>query len=144
MTMSKLFVEGKLITSADFQLLWQTPSLDESPAQVMEPFIHVLSEKSIYPVEKSLRLLSDRTRMAYLHLERYDIDIELARNFPKDVCRRWCVLPFDRLSKSILVATANPFNKQAIQEIEHATRSRLLWYLAAPADLLKLTAKVFR
>jgi len=34
------------------------------------------------------------------------VDIDLLRGFPAEVCRRWCVVPFDRMSKSILVATA--------------------------------------
>ena len=41
-------------------------------------------------------------------MEKYDVDVELARQYSKDVCRRWCVLPFDRMSKSVLVATARP------------------------------------
>ena len=73
------------------------------------------------PIEKSLRLISDKSRVAYLPLEKYELDIELARSFPADVCRRWCVLPFDRMSKSILVATANPFNQQAAKELAEAT-----------------------
>ena len=43
--------------------------------------------------------------------------MDLARGFPAEVCRRWCVLPFDRMSKSVLVATANPFNEQAAKEL---------------------------
>ena len=55
--------------------------------------------------------------MAYLPLDRYDVDMDLTRGFPAEVCRRWCVLPFDRMSKAILVATANPFNQQAAKEL---------------------------
>jgi len=91
-----------------------------------------------------LRLLSDKSRTAYLPLERYDIDMELARGFPSEVCRRWCVLPFDRMSKSILIATANPFNQQAVKELSAATTHRLLWYLASPNDLILNLRKAFR
>ena len=48
-------------------------------------------------------------------MEKPDIDLELARTFPAEICRRWCVMPFDKMSKSVLVATANPFNRQAIK-----------------------------
>jgi hypothetical protein len=72
------------------------------------------------------------------------VDIDLARGFPADVCRRWCVLPFDRMSKSILVATANPFNQQAAKELAAATTHRLLWYVAAPGDLTFNLRKAFR
>jgi tetratricopeptide (TPR) repeat protein len=143
-TMYKMFVEGKLVTSGDFQLCWQSPNLTERPAKATEPFIHRLSEKGIIPLEKSLRLLSDRCRMAFFHLDQYDLDIELARRFPRDACLRWCVVPFDHMSKSVMIATANPFNKQAVSEMEQATKMRVLWYLASPVDLLKLSGKVFR
>ena len=92
----------------------------------------------------SLRLLSDKSRVAYLPLERYDIDMDLARGFPAEVCRRWCVLPFDRMSKAILVATANPFNQQAAKELAEATTHRLLWYVAPPNDLVSNLRKAFR
>ena len=59
--------------------------------------------------------------MAYLPLDRYDADLDLRARFPRDFCRRWCVLPFDRMSKTILIATANPFNQQAIREVKEAT-----------------------
>ncbi len=142
--MYKLFVEGKLVTAGDFQLCWQTPNPGEKATKAAEPFIHRLAEKDIVPMDKSLRLLSDRARLAYLCLDQYDLEMEWIRRFPRETCLRWCVLPFDHLSKSVMVATANPFNKQAVLEIEQATKQRVLWYLASPADLLKLLAKVFR
>jgi hypothetical protein len=48
------------------------------------------------------------------------------------------------LSKSVLVATANPFNRQAVAEIEEVTKQRLLWYLAPPPDIMAILKKVFR
>jgi hypothetical protein len=54
------------------------------------------------------------------------------------------VLPFDRMSKSVLVATANPFNAQAAKELAQATPHRLLWYLTPPAELVQNLRKVFR
>jgi len=115
-----------------------------SPADVVEPFIQTLHEKGVSQIDKSLRLLSDKSRVAYLPLDRYDIDMDLARGFPADVCRRWCVLPFDRMSKAILVATANPFNQQAVKELAATTSHRLVWYLVPPIDLMLNLRKAFR
>ena len=70
--------------------------------------------------------------------------MELARTFPAATCRRWCVLPFDRMSKSVLVATANPFNQQAAKELAEATPNRLLWYLVPPTELVTNVRKAFR
>lgn len=140
----KIFVEGKLIAAADFDLCWPTPDLNTPPADVVQPFVQVIADKGLMVADAALKLLSDRTRIAYLPLDKYDVDIELARSFPADVCRRWCVMPFDRLSKSIMVATVNPFNEQAAKELAEATNNRLLWYLVPPADLIKNLRKTFR
>ena len=143
-TMHKFFVDSKLITKGDFDLCWQTPNMHLPPGRPLEPFVQLLADKGTLSLEKSLRLLSERARLGYLPLDRYDADLDLARSFPIESCQRWCVLPFDRMSKSVLVATANPFNRQAAKELEAATQARLLWYLAPPADIIKWLRRAFR
>jgi hypothetical protein len=142
--MFKYFVEGKIISVGDFEACWPVPSLTIPPTRTVEPFIHNLGERQLVPVETSLRLLSDRSRLAYIPLERYELDIDLLRSASREICQRWCVAPFDRMSKTIMVATANPFNKQAAADLEERLKTRLLWYLAAPADLLRVLAKAYR
>jgi hypothetical protein len=142
--MHKLFVDSKVISQGDFDLCWPAGSISPPHGTVVEPFIQVLADKGILPVEKSLKMLSDKSRFAYLPLHLYDIDIELARAFPAGTCQRWCVLPFDRMSKSVLVATANPFNQQAARELATASGQRLLWYLVPPLELVKYVRKTFR
>ncbi len=143
-TMYKIFVEGKLISAGDFDLCWTTPDIYEPPSGVVESFVQLLGDKGIILSEKSLKILSDKSRLAYIPLEKYDVDLDLARTFPAAICRRWSILPFDRMSKSVLVATANPFNRQAAKELSEATNNRLLWYLAPPSEIVTNLRKVFR
>jgi hypothetical protein len=142
--MQKIFVDSKLIAPSDFEMCWVKQDMSKPVTKVVEPFIQLLADKSIMQLEKSLKIISDKHRIGYLPLERYDIEIELARSFPIESCQRWCVLPFDRMSKSVMVATANPFNKQAAHELEVASKQRFIWYLASPVDLIKCLRKVFR
>ena len=143
-SMHKIFVDGKFITAADFDLCWHKHDLSGPPNGIIEPFIQIVSDKGLFPVEKALKILTDKTRIAYLPLDKYDIDLDLARSFPAETCQRWCVMPFDRMSKSVLVATANPFNQQAAKELAEATSNRLLWYMVPPIDLVKNLRKAFR
>jgi len=142
--MRKIFVEGRVIAPSDFDACWPVPDLAQPPAEPVPPFIHVLHEKGLVPVERSLRLLVDRARMAFLPLDRYDVDIDLTRRFPAALCRRWCILPFDTLGRCLLAATANPFNQQAVRELGALWPQRIQWYLATPADLLKYLRTAFR
>ena len=143
-TMYKIYVESKLITAGDFDLCWRNVDLGLTPSDPAEPFIQLLHEKGIFLIDRSLRLLSDKARLPFLPLDRYDVEMDLLRGFHPDVCRRWCVLPFDRMSKAILVATANPFNQQAAKELAEATTHRLLWYIAPPNDIVANLRKAFR
>lgn len=142
--MHKIFVDTKTISQGDFDLCWPVPDLSTPPTSAVEPFIGVLADKGLCPVEKSLKLISDKSRVAFLPLQLYDLDMDLARTFPAATCRRWCVLPIDRMSKSILVATCNPFNQQAARELSEATPYRLLWYVVPPVELVKNLRKAFR
>jgi tetratricopeptide (TPR) repeat protein len=142
--MSKIFVESKVIARGDFDLCWVKQDLSTPPEKIIEPFIQLLMDKGILPIEKSLKIISDRHRSGFLPIERYDVDVEFARSFPAAALKRWCVLPFDRMSKSVMVATANPFNKRAAQELEEAAKQRLIWYLAPPHDIVKALRKVIR
>jgi tetratricopeptide (TPR) repeat protein len=142
--MYKVFVESKAISARDFDLYWPAPNLHVPPAKTVDPFIEVLAQKQVMPLEKSLKLLADRSRLAYVPLDRYEVEMDLVRNSSRECLQRWCVLPFDRMSKAVMVATCNPFNKQAAADLAAAHNNRLLWYLASPADIIRILGKVFR
>lgn len=142
--MRKVFVDTKIISAGDFDLCWNSPDPTAPPNGISDSFVQVLADKGILPLEKALKILVDKSRLAYLPLDKYDTDMDLTRSFPAASCRRWCVLPFDRMSKTVMVATANPFNQQAARELKETTPYRLVWYVASPADIAKNLQKVFR
>jgi tetratricopeptide (TPR) repeat protein len=142
--MFKVFVEGKLLSAEHFEYYWPTQRRFNPETNIVEPFIHILANNELVPLTQSLKILCQRSRLAYLPLERYDVDLDTARSFPRDACRQWCVLPFDRISKCVMVATANPFCKQAALDLEQTTKHRLLWYLVSPDSLVKIIRKTIR
>ena len=123
--------QKRLLTPTTFSLLHASDFADRCERQIM-------------PLDKSLKLLADRSRLAYIPLERYEMDMDLVRLAPRHICQRWCVLPVDRMSKTVLVATANPFNKQAVLDLEEGLKYRLLWYLASPVELMRILGKALR
>lgn len=140
----KAFVESKAIAQHDFDLCWVPPDYD-AIGTITAPFIQNLADRSILPIERSLRILMDKSRLAYIPLNRYDVDVNVAREFDPDLCRRWSILPFDRMSKTVLVATANPFNQQAMLELDQSQIApRYQMYLASPNDLIKALKSTFR
>jgi tetratricopeptide (TPR) repeat protein len=140
--MQKVFTDSKLINAGDFDLHWPLPqNHGRHPA---ESFLQNLADHKLIELEQGLRLLCEKARTAFLPIDKYDVDVDFARTFPRELCMRWSVLPFDRMSKSVLVATTNPFNKQAARELESHTKSRLVWYVAPPVELTKTLKRIFR
>ena len=142
--MFKIFVDGKILTGGDFDQYWPKPDFSPNLKKPGASFVQMVVDKGVMTMEQVLKILSDKSRLAYLPIHSYDVDYELARGLPAATCLRWTVLPFDRLSKSLMVATANPFNRQAALELEKAAKQRLLWYLSPPADIAKALQKAFR
>ncbi len=142
--MQKLFVDAKLISVTDFEAFWPKVNPHDPPGGVIDPFVQLLQDKGVLPIEKAIKFLAEKTRLGYMPLDKYDVDVEFARTFPREACQRWCILPFDKMSKAVMVATTNPFNKAAIREIEAVTKNRIIWYLASPVDLTKTLKKIFR
>src|SRR5262245_39918935 len=55
--MRKIFVDSKIISSGDFDLCWASPDAIAAPNGVVEPFIQILADKGILPIDKSLKIL---------------------------------------------------------------------------------------
>lgn len=147
--MFKLLVDGKQMSATDFDLYWTSLDPKETPKEPSEPFIQTLADKQIISTETVLRLITEKSRLCYLPLEKYEVDVELTRTFQRDICLRNCVLPFDRMSKSVMVATCNPFSERAVRELDNFNRqtsvaNRFVWYIASPVELVKILRKAFR
>ena len=143
LAMKRIFVDGKLINDDDFNRYWVTPT-NGVPGQIQEPFLKTLADKGGVNVDESTKRVLAKAKCGFIPIERYDIDVDYVRGFPKELCQKWCILPFDRMSKTVMVATSNPFNKQAKKELAPSTPLRILWYYSMPADLIKMIKKVFR
>lgn len=143
LAMKRIFVDGKLVAEDDFNRYWSTPS-GGVPGQIETPFIKLAAEKIHVNIDEAAGRITAKAKCGFIPIERYDVDMEYVRTFPKEVCQKWCVIPFDRLSKSVMVATTNPFNKEAEKELRKHTKLRVIWYFAMPDSLIKLLKKIYR
>jgi hypothetical protein len=61
----------------------------------------------------------------------------------KDFSLQHLVLPFDQISKTTLVATANPFDARAKHGVESKIEGRVQWFLAQPLDIVKQLKDIY-
>lgn len=140
-----LVVESKLIAGTDFNKFWKAAEAPANPTEVISSFVGLATDSGAPKPEDVLKAICTASKCCFLPIERYDVDTDTLRRFPKETCFRWCVLPFDTMAKSTyLVATTNPWNVLAERELLGANPGRVVWYIAHPVELKRLIAKFCR
>jgi hypothetical protein len=94
--------------------------------------------------EHILSALIDRTKFAYVPLEYYDIDRQVVRMLPDDLTIGRLFVPFDLISRTIMVAVCNPFDAAAREAVQQSLDYTVTWYLAKPATIIKTLQDIYR
>lgn len=95
-------------------------------------------------MEQVLSALIDRTKFAYVPLEYYDIDRQVVRMLPDDLTIGRLFVPFDLISRTIMVAVSNPFDAAAREAVQQSLDYSVTWYLAKPATIIKTLQEIYR
>ena len=54
------------------------------------------------------------------------------------------IVPFDLISRTIMIAIANPFDAHGKEAAQHLLDYNILWHLASPAAIAKTLAETYR
>jgi hypothetical protein len=80
----------------------------------------------------------DRTKFAYIPLEYYDVDRQIARMLPENVALSRLMVPFDVMSRTVMIATANPFDSTGKNAAQQLLDYNIQWHLASPSAIIKV------
>jgi tetratricopeptide (TPR) repeat protein len=95
-------------------------------------------------VDQSLSGLIDRTKFAYVPLEYYDIDRQIARMLPDHLTLGRLYVPFDLISRTIMVACCNPFDAAGREAVQQSLDYAVTWYLARPDAIIRALQDIYR
>src|SRR5207237_10511192 len=94
-------------------------------------------------LEKLLSALIDRTKFAYVPLEYYDIDRQIAPMLPESLTLGRLFVPFDLVSRTIMVASCNPFDAAGRDAVQQSVDYTVSWYLARPSAIVKTLQSIY-
>ena len=86
----------------------------------------------------------DRAKCAYLPLEYYDVDRQIVKMLPETITLGRLIVPFDIVSRTIMVALANPFDAVGKDAIQQLLDYNIQWHLASPAAIIKVLNDAYR
>jgi hypothetical protein len=95
-------------------------------------------------METVLSALIDRTKFAYIPLDYYDIDRQVVRMLADELTIGRLFVPFDLISRTIMIAVCNPFDAAAREEVQQSLDYSVTWYLTKPAPIIKALQETYR
>ena len=95
-------------------------------------------------LESLLSGILDRSKFAYLPLEYYDVDRQIVKMLPESVTLGRLIIPFDIISRTMMVALANPFDVVGKEAVQHLLDYNIQWHLASPAAVSKALTDAYR
>jgi general secretion pathway protein E/type IV pilus assembly protein PilB len=98
----------------------------------------VAVEMGFLTEEDALRALGEELGMRFVELKDFQVDPELLADFPTTAIFRHSLLPLERNDDRVTVATSDPFDLEALDELSSLSGLRLDPILARHEDVIRL------
>ena len=95
-------------------------------------------------IDAVISALIDRTKFAYVPLEYYDTDRQIAPMLPDHLTLGRLFVPFDLVSPTIMVACCNPFDSAGRDAVQQSVDYTVSWYLARPSAIIRTLQDIYR
>ena len=95
-----------------------------------------------YATEEDIaQALTAQYGFPYLPLANYEIDPEVIKTVPVNVCKQFCLIPIDKIGKSLTLAMSNPLNVQAAEDVELLTGCTVQAFVSTTTDIVNAIEK---
>ena len=71
----------------------------------------------------------------YLPLANYEIAPEVVATVPLNLCKQHCLVPIDKIGRSLTLAMSNPLSVQAFEDIEKATGCSVQAFVSTTTEI---------
>jgi type IV pilus assembly protein PilB len=84
-----------------------------------------LIRKGYLKEEPAYQCLADYFNLPYIDLDTYLIDDQIVRTIPEELARRHTMIPLFKIGSTLTVATDNPLNLLALDEVRNKTKTNV-------------------
>ena len=103
-----------------------------------------LTREKPQQLEPVLSALIDRTKFAFVPLEYYDTDRQIAPMLPEYLTLGRLFVPFDLVSRTMMVACCNPFDSAGRDAVQQSVDYTVSWYLARPSSIAQTLRAIYK
>lgn len=145
--LAKFLIQHRLVNEEVVQSALervQKKNRDLGANTVGASLIDEIVRRGAVELESLLCGILDRSKFAYIPLEYYDVDRQVVKMLPESLTLTRLLVPFDVLSRTVMIATANPFDALGKEAVQQILDYNIQWHLAAPSAILKVLAESYR
>ena len=117
---------------------------ERSSTQVSASLLDEIVTRGAVNAEQLLCGILDRSKIAYIPLECYDVDRQVVKMLPDALTLGRLIVPFDIISRTMMVAVANPFDAVGKEAVQQLLDYNIQWHLASPSAILKVLQDTYR
>jgi type IV pilus assembly protein PilB len=85
--------------------------------------------------EDVVQALTQQYGFPFLPLSNYEISPEVLSSVPVNVCKQYCLIPIDKIGKSLTLAMDNPLNQKALEDVELLTGCVVQAFVSTSSDI---------
>ncbi len=146
-SLAKFLIQHRLVTeevvSSALERV-QKKNKDLSQNVLATSLIDEICRRGALEQEQLLAGIVDRSKFAYIPLEYYDVDRSIIKMLPESLSIGRLILPFDVMSRTLMVAMANPFDALGKEAVQQLLDYNVQWHLATPQSIFKALGDTFR
>lgn len=98
-------------------------------------FGEALVEMKLCTEEDVVQALTCQYGFPYLPLSNYEIAPEVVATIPLEVCKKYSLVPIDKIGRSLTLAMANPLDVQALEGIEKFTGCSVQSFVSTATEI---------
>ena len=106
--------------------------------------IDEICRRGAVEIETLLGGILDRAKFAYIPLEYYEVDRSVVKLLPDSLTLGRLMVPFDVLSRTMMIAIANPFDAIGKEAAQQLLDYNVQWHIAQPRSIMKVLSEVHR
>jgi type IV pilus assembly protein PilB len=98
-------------------------------------FGEALVQMKLGTEEDVVQALTCQYGFPYLPLVNYEIAPEVIATVPLNLCKQHCLVPIDKIGRSLTLAMANPLNVQALEDVEKVTNCSVQAFVSTATEI---------
>jgi tetratricopeptide (TPR) repeat protein len=145
--LAKFLIQNKLVAEevvmSSLERL-RKKNADRPNSNLPLSLVDEISRRGAIEIDALLIGILERSKFAYIPLEYYDVDRAIVKMLPEELTVGRLIVPFDVMSRTLMIAMANPFDVSAKESVQQLLDYNIQWHLASPGAVAKALSETYK